>query len=276
MKISNHLLYGNDNKQVEFRETPNKKGKLDPQYLVMHYTAATEAKGSVSWLTSKQANASAHLIIDRDGSIIQLAPFNIITWHAGKSQWNNLTGLNKYAIGIELVNGGRLFKTAAGWICPVDKKALPDNEVIIARHKNDQVETGWHIYPEVQLQRAIEVATELVKTYKLKDVVGHDDIAPYRKSDPGPAFPMHSFRSKVMGRKENVPELFKTTTDLNIRVGPGSAFSTITEKPLPKNTLVEIIKKEGNWSFVEVQDTVHGLNDLEGWVYSKYLAATHN
>ncbi len=74
MKISNNFLFDNANKQIDFRPTPNKGGKYIPQYLVMHYTAATEAKGSISWLLSKEAKASAHLIIDRDGTITQLLP----------------------------------------------------------------------------------------------------------------------------------------------------------------------------------------------------------
>jgi N-acetylmuramoyl-L-alanine amidase len=270
MKIQNDLLFDNSNHQVDFQATPNKGGKLTPQYLVMHYTAATLAKGSISWFLNKQAQASAHLLIDRDGTITQFAPFNVITWHAGVSQWNGLTGLNKSSIGIELVNGGRLSKSGIAWICPVDKKTVPESDVIIARHKNDSFESGWQTYTEIQLQTAIEVAALLVKTYELKDVVGHEDIAPIRKSDPGPAFPMASFRSRVMGRKENEADVFLTTTDVNIREGAGTQFSTLTD-PLPKNTRVDILKRQGNWSFVEVLDEVNGLNDLEGWVFSKFL-----
>lgn len=272
MKITNDLLFDNNNKQVEFKVTPNRGGTYTPQYLIMHYTAATEARGSVNWLLNKDAKASAHLIIDRDGSIIQLAPFNIVTWHAGVSTWNGLAGLNKFSIGIELVNGGRVIKSGHHWICPVDKKVVQDSDVIIATHKNETAAGGWQTYPEVQLQAAIEVATLLAKTYNLKDVLGHEDIAPHRKSDPGPAFPMGSFRSKVMGRKENTAEIFVTTTLVNIRSGAGTQFPPIT-KELPKNTEVSILKRDGNWSFVEVLDRVHEINDLEGWVFSKFLVS---
>jgi N-acetylmuramoyl-L-alanine amidase len=270
MKITNNFLFDNAHHQVDFQATPNKGRSFTPQFLVMHYTAATEAKGSISWFLSKKAEASAHLIIDRDGTITQFAPFDTICWHAGDSRWNGLVGMNKFSIGIELVNGGRLVKGGTNWICAVDRKAVPDNEVIIARHKNENADSGWHVYTDIQLQVAIEVATLLVKQYGLKDVLGHDDISPFRKSDPGPAFPMGSFRSKVMGRKENDPVLFKTTTELNIRSGAGTQFPTVT-KALPKNTNVEVFKRDGNWSFVDVDGTVHGLNDVEGWVFSKFL-----
>ena len=270
MKITDHILIGDNNKPVDFHATPNKGGKFTPQYLVMHYTAATLAKGSISWFLNKQAQASAHLLIDRDGTITQFAPFNIVTWHAGASQWNGLVGMNKFSIGIELVNGGRLAKSGIAWICAVDKKSVPESDVIIARHKNELVEFGWQAYTEIQIQTAIEVGALLMKAYDLKDVVGHEDIAPLRKSDPGPAFPMASFRSRIMGRKADEPVVFLTTTDVNIREGAGTQFQTLTD-PLPKKTRVEILKRQGNWSFVEVLDDVNGLNDLEGWVFSKFL-----
>lgn len=272
MKITNNLLYHDANKPVEFKLTPNKSGRFRPHYLVMHYTAATLAKGSINWFLNKDAKASAHLLIDRDGTITQFAAFDTITWHAGESKWNGLVGLNKYSIGIELVNGGRLMRSAGSWICPVDKKAVPEADIVIARHRNEAVETAWHAYPEVQLQTAFEVASLLVKTYGLKDVLGHDDIAPHRKTDPGPAFPMGSFRSRALGRKENEELYHTTTTEVNIRSGAGTQFAPLT-KPLPKGIKVQVLKREGNWSFVEVEDTVHSLNDLEGWIFSKYLKA---
>ncbi|HYJ38689.1 MAG TPA: N-acetylmuramoyl-L-alanine amidase [Chitinophagaceae bacterium] len=270
MKITDHTLIGDNNKAVDFQATPNKGGKYTPLYLVMHYTATTEARGSISWFLNKQAKASAHLIIDRDGTITQFAPFNVITWHAGESEWNGLIGLNKHAVGIELVNGGKLVRGTNGWICSVDKKAVPETDVVIARHKNEANENGWQAYTDKQIQTSIEVATLIVRTYDLKNVIGHDDIAPHRKSDPGPAFPMGSFRSRVMGRKDNEPKIHFTTTDANIRSGAGTQFPALTD-PLPKNTEVIVLKREGNWTFVEVIGKVNGLNDLEGWIFSKYL-----
>jgi N-acetylmuramoyl-L-alanine amidase len=77
----------------------------------MHYTAATTAASATDWFLRPIAQASAHLLIDKDGAITQFAPFNIITWHAGTSIWHGLIGMNKYSIGIELVNAGRLSKS---------------------------------------------------------------------------------------------------------------------------------------------------------------------
>lgn len=151
MKIIHHRLYTADGKPVAFEQTPNKGGIYIPHYLVMHYTAVTRAAGSVSWFLNKNAKASAHLLIDRDGSIVQFTSFNEVTWHAGVSRWN---GLNQYSIGIELVNGGRLSKSGNNWMCPVDKRVVPDIEVVMAKHKNTKVqilkgEGNWR-FVEVQ------------------------------------------------------------------------------------------------------------------------------
>lgn len=112
----------------------------------------------------------------------------------------------------------------------------------------------------------------LVKTYGLKDILGHEDISPIRKSDPGPAFPLASVRAKAMGRKDLNIDLYLTTTEVNIRSGAGTEFGTITKAPVPKNVKVQVLKRDGNWSFVEVMQTVESINDLEGWISSKYLS----
>lgn len=273
MKISNHLLYTNEGSQVTYRATPNKGGRFTPQYLIMHYTAATGEESAVSWLVSPVAQASAHLVISRSGHITQLAPFNIITWHAGKSRWNGLEGMNKYSIGIELVNAGRLSKVGEKCICPVDRSAIPPDQVVTATHKNESEPALWQEYSQEQLDISQEIAALLVKTYQLVDILGHEDIAPIRKSDPGPAFPMKSFRARAMGRKDDTLDDYITTTALNIRSGAGTTFPTITEA-LPAGTSVTALKTEGNWTFVEVHGMVHNLMDLEGWVFTKYLKRT--
>jgi len=271
MQIKNHLLIKDDGTPVSYKPTPNKSGKLVPQYLVMHYTAATTAASAISWFAETNAQASAHLLIDRNGAVTQFAPFNVITWHAGKSSWMGLVGLNQYSIGIELVNGGRLAKVGDKYICPVDQRIIPTDQVVIAAHKNDGIQSPWQEYAEAQLEASIEIAALLVKTYGLKDVIGHEDISPIRKSDPGPAFPMLSFRSKAMGRNDDSVGELKNTVALNIRSGPGATFPLLCDA-LPKGTKMVVLKTEGTWSFVEVLDTVHGIMDLEGWVSTKYLA----
>ena len=270
MKIKNHLLYYSDDKQTPYFLTPNCSGVYQPQYLVMHYTAATTADSAISWFKSPVAQASAHLVIGRDGAVTQCAPFNVITWHAGKSQWKGLIGLNKHSIGIELVNAGRLVKVGDRFICAVDRKVIDPEDVIKARHKNETIESYWQEYTAKQMEVTFDIAALLVKQYGLRDVIGHEDIAPIRKSDPGPAFPIASLRSRSIGRANESLDEQETNILLNIRSGPGSDFSLLTD-PLPKGTKVMVLKTEGTWSFVEVLDVVHGIMDLEGWVSTKFL-----
>jgi N-acetylmuramoyl-L-alanine amidase len=271
MQIKKHLLFEDNNKQVAFKATPNKGGIYVPQYLVIHYTAATTAASAINWFLNPVAQASAHLVIAQDGTITQFAPFNVVTWHAGKSEWKGVSGLNQFSIGIELVNGGRLRQGGDKWTCPVDRCVIPNDEVMLATHKNESVQSAWHEYDGRQMEAAAVVAATLVQAYGLKDVLGHDDISPIRKSDPGPAFPMSSFRSRAMGRLDDTTDEYVTSAELNIRSGPGTTFSPLTMPPLPPATPVLVLKTEGTWSFVDVQATVNGVMDLEGWVASKFL-----
>lgn len=270
MNIKKHLLYHDNGHQVRYVETPNKSGKIKPSYLLMHYTAVTSAESTIDWFKREEAQVSAHLLIDRDGTITQFAPFNVKTWHAGRSNWGAIVGLNTHSIGIELVNGGKLMKNENTWFCPLDRKKIPTDEVHYAIHKNEQHAEGWQDYTQVQLDVAMKVGALLANQYGLKDVLGHDDVSPFRKTDPGPAFPMDSFRSRVLGRRDEGGLRFKTTAKLNIREGAGTFFDKVA-RPLPKGTEVELLDFDGNWSFVACLESVHGIMDLEGWVYNKYL-----
>jgi N-acetylmuramoyl-L-alanine amidase len=155
----------------------------------------------VAWLRNPAAKASAHLVIGRDGRIVQMVAFNRKAWHAGLSRWGDIEGLNAYAIGIELDNAGRLQRRGDGaWVHPVSGRVVPASEVIEAQHKAEPRPAGWHAFTEPQLSAAEAVARVLHDRYGFIDVLGHDDIAPGRKVDPGPAFPMGSFATQVMGR----------------------------------------------------------------------------
>lgn len=270
MKIRNHRLVHDDGTPYPFRRSPNCGGKVQHEFLVLHYTAGKSAESSIDYLTQPIAKASAHVVIGRDGSITQLVPFDTVAWHAGTSFWDGFDGLNQYSLGIELDNAGPLVRQGGRWVAWFGG-VYPEEEVIEAVHKHETRPRGWHVYTQMQLEAALELADLLVHHYGLRDVVGHDDIAPGRKLDPGPAFPMESFRRRIFGRQEDDKERFVTTTSLNIRLGPGTHYDLLPGSPLPEGTRVEVLKEEGLWRFVDVLDEVNGIMDLQGWVHGRYL-----
>lgn len=160
------------------------------RFLVIHFTSGASAQSSIDfWKSPAAKGASAHIVIDRDGTIYQCRPFNVTCGHAGKSRWHDkratYNGLNTCSIGIELANAGDDEKLA------LRQSHLP---LVSARHKNGGPVKKWEAYPVAQLNACEEVAKALVQRYKLDDVIGHEDIAPERKNDPGPAFPMGNLR----------------------------------------------------------------------------------
>ena len=202
---------------------------------------------------------------------MQTVAFDRVAWHAGRSRWAGLEGLNGFSIGIELDNAGLLTRRADGWRAWFGA-AIPDEEVVVASHRLDDLPAGWQAFTEEQIEAAVEVATLVYDKYGLVEVVGHDDIAPERKRDPGPAFPMMSFRSRVEGRSEDRLDRFVTTTVLNIRSGAGTQHPTLEGGPLPRGTEVTVLSIEGSWRRVAVEETVGGVMDLEGWVHGRFLA----
>lgn len=219
MNIKKHLLYDADGKQVRFMDTPNKSGVIKPKYLIMHYTAGASAESSAYHMANPSTNVSAHIVIGRNGSMIQMVPFNLKAWHAGKSRWLNLQGLNSHSIGIELDNVGILKKVGnqykTSW-----NKPIPHNEVVEDEHKHRPgVIRGWQSYTKEQLDSALELTMLLREQYKLIDVLGHDDIAPARKIDPGPAFPMDRFKCVFQnnGQNDDEPNYVTTASRLKIR-----------------------------------------------------------
>lgn len=209
LRIEKHRLIGADNEPVKYVESPHRSGKLTPRYLVMHYTAGISATSTANWFRNSASKASAHLVIGRAGELIQTVPFNLVAWHAGASAWTDrdtgrrLTSLNRHSIGIELVNVGRLecVPSTGCWRSRRPRREFDEADVLVAIHKHETKECGWLRYTDVQLQLALEVGKLLARTYGLRDVLGHEDIAPKRKFDPGPAFPMDDFRCDVLRAK---------------------------------------------------------------------------
>lgn len=270
MRIVAHKLVRGDGSAVPFVRSANQSAGIEPRFLVIHYTAGRSAESSVAWLTDPASRASAHVVIGRDGGVTQLVAFDRRAFHAGRSSWLGLDGLNAFAIGIELDNAGELSRQGDHWHAWFGDR-YADDVVLQAVHRNDTVLRGWHTFPAAQIEAALAVSVAVVAKYGLLDVLGHDDISPLRKVDPGPAFPMRSFRSRVMGRMDDSGPDHETLTTLNIRIGPGTQFDRLDGGPLPPATPLRILAEQGSWRLVDVLAEVHGVADLQGWVHGRFL-----
>lgn len=190
----------------------------------------------------------------------------MLGWHAGVSSWAGVNGLNSCTIGIELDNMGELTQSGGNHVSWF-KAVVPPGEVLGAAHPFDGKPSFWHDFTEAQIERAIEVVSLLCQTYAIEDVLGHDEIAPGRKRDPGPAFPMRSFKARVLGRQEDTAARFRVVADsLNIRGGPGMAFSPVAP-PLKQGSFLLVETHQPPWS----KATVEADPSVSGWVSSSYI-----
>lgn len=198
MRITDHRL-----SDVAWRESPNQGERFvtgQPDTLVLHFTAGDTAQWAIDTLCDPTpgSRVSSHLVIGRDGAITQLLPFDTIGWHAGRSAWSGRSEFNQFSLGIEIDNAGRLQPDGAGFVSA--KGGYYDrSEVVQATHRHESEPGYWHRYPAAQLQQVESVSRALVQTYNLRWIVGHDEIAPDRKEDPGPAFPMAALRARLLG-----------------------------------------------------------------------------
>lgn len=170
--------------------------------LVIHFTSGMSAQSSIDfWKSPEAQGANAHIIIDRDGTIFQCRAFDRTAGHAGKSRWKDPTdglrvGCNDFSIGIELANAGNDVSGSVESPMAFGKHPL-EAGAISAKHKNGGSVELWEKFPTAQLESCFALAKALKEHYNLDDVVGHEDIAPERKNDPGPAFPMQELRESV-------------------------------------------------------------------------------
>ncbi|HEX6369007.1 MAG TPA: N-acetylmuramoyl-L-alanine amidase [Longimicrobium sp.] len=290
MKIINHRLHHDDGTPYAFRTVPGTGPVIKPRWLVMHYTASANAAGDLNWFADTVNNTdrvSAHVVIAKDGTITQCVPFNRKANHAGKSTWKGVVGLNSHSIGIELNGYGFLGNAGPGkW--KFSGKTIADSDVLVATHKFGSPTGGWPRYPQAQMDAARELARLLVSEYGLEDVIGHDDIAPGRKQDPGPAFPMASFRADALQRGaaasgtttpatpatpvaqgELKPiQRFRVKTTLNVRSGPAGTNPTVAGSPLREGTVVRGTEDRDGWKRI----TAEGGN-VAGWVSAQFLEA---
>ena len=143
-------------------QSPNFDERTMPvSILVLHYTGMPDAAGAIARLSDPEAKVSCHYLIAEDGQIVRMVAEDKRAWHAGKSHWRGIDSLNSCSIGIEIVNPGH--------------------------------EYGYRPFPEAQIDALIPLVSDIIGRYGITrgNVVGHSDIAPARKQDPGELFPWY-------------------------------------------------------------------------------------
>ena len=127
--------------------------------VVLHYTGMRDAASAIAQLSNAEAKVSAHYLIAEDGQIVRMVDEAKRAWHAGKSFWRGVTDVNSASVGIEIVNPGHEF--------------------------------GYRPFPVAQIDALIPLMQEVTMRYRITrgNVVGHSDVAPARKEDPGELFP---------------------------------------------------------------------------------------
>ncbi|MCP5088772.1 MAG: SH3 domain-containing protein [Rhodobacteraceae bacterium] len=271
-----HRLISDDGTAVPFVSTPNKSGKLvggKPKFVIIHYTAGGSARSAVNTLKNPARKASAHFVLGHDGEITQMAKLDEKCWHAGRSQWKGTVGLNSHSVGIEIVNWGWLTGGAGNWKSHVGVR-VDDSRVIEATHKNGGRHLGWEIYDPAQFGTCVDMVGAIAEKYNIprSNVLGHDDISPRRKQDPGPAWPTEKFLDLVYGRDEDggdddVLYHVESGSGLNMRKGPGTNFDVV--KLLANGASVTQVETQGAWWLVS--EVVGGSPDSTGWVHSHWL-----
>ncbi len=159
-------MFINISHKFKSKNFDNRKKKIS--FIIIHYTETRNLNDAVNLLTSKKRKVSCHYLIDLDGSIYNLVDVNYRAWHAGESKWKRSEDINSRSIGVEIVNPG---------------------------------ESSLKKYKKIQILSLIKLLTELKRQFKINDnsILGHSDIAPLRKIDPGKYFPWKTLYQNSIG-----------------------------------------------------------------------------
>lgn len=142
------------------RWSPNFDARALPvSMIVLHYTGMKSGAEAIDWLANPDAGVSAHYVVAEDGTITRMVREADRAWHAGKSHWRGLSDINSASVGIEIVNPGH--------------------------------EWGYVPFPEPQIAAVMQLVADIKQRHGVTrgNIVGHSDIAPRRKQDPGELFP---------------------------------------------------------------------------------------
>lgn len=271
--VKSHRLL-KDGQAVDFQLSPNRSSVIKAEGIILHDTAGRLDKGnSISWFMQKSAKASAHLVIERDGTVTQMVPFNIKAWHAGKSMLNSRRGCNGFSIGIEIVNPGMQEQVARGYQSWFRKIYTADDGEIRAASSRYHGEGYWMDYSEAQISAVSAICCVLSEKYQMYFIEPHWLVSPGRKRDTNPLFPLEHVRNLALGRADDADvsnERRVLATSLNVRGAPGITFEKMEWGPLKGGMIVQLLDQDLDeqgrcWSFVS-------LDENNGWVCDSYLA----
>jgi N-acetylmuramoyl-L-alanine amidase len=155
-----------------WRDTPNFQSRRDgrtPTILLLHYTGMESADAALDHLCSSKSNVSCHYLIDEQGRVTQMVPEAERAWHAGQSHWAGEDDVNSASIGIEIVNKGH--------------------------------DLGYEDFPDEQIDAVIALSKDIIERHGISPryVLGHSDVAPRRKKDPGEKFPWRKLHAAGIG-----------------------------------------------------------------------------
>ena len=224
------------------------------KFIIFHYTGMKKESEAIERLTSIESKVSCHYLIKNNGEIVIMVPDLHEAWHAGVSSWKNFKSLNKNSIGIEISNPGHDF--------------------------------NYKRFSRKQTQSIKRLSNFLIKKYKInkKNILGHSDIAPERKKDPGEKFPWknlaqfgvgnwHSLTNKTLvnSRKKRISLIDKKNFYLNLsKLG----YTIKNSKNQKKNKFLNFINSAFQRRFRK--DLIDGIIDQECYLISKNLAKKLN
>lgn len=228
MEIINGRLKG-----VRFIPATSFGGSITPALIVTHDTAGRLDKySSVDWFRSKGCKTSAHVVVERDGTITQMVPFNKKAFHAGESSWGGKRYCNSFSVGIEIVNPGKMDANGHAWF------GKATDEKVIRKKTSEHGDGYWLAYTPEQLKAVKEICRALMQEYPdCNEVVGHFQIAPKRKIDPNPLFPMEDVFNYASGMDDPEPA---PISDKPVILTPAETTDTT---PISPKTIAKVSRK---------------------------------
>ena len=172
-----------------------KRNKKKIIYIILHYTGMKKETRAIERLCDSESKVSSHYFVKNNGKVLNLIPDLYTAWHAGKSSWKKLKSLNNYSIGIEISNPGH--------------------------------DHGYKKFSSKQILSIIKLLRFLIKKYKIKkqNILGHSDIAPNRKKDPGEKFPWRKLAKKNLCKWHNLHEdKIRKNRNLKLKMNDEKSF----------------------------------------------------